>query len=92
MNNAQKEFEDWANVEGLRLERQKNMCGGDMGRYEFGPTQAAFEVWKDAWHCALKSQIVKIPTTGEASSFGRYVVFDREAIIEMLDEAGVSYE
>ena len=54
-------FEDWAQMQGLRLERQKNMLGGDMGRYEFGPTQAAFEVWEDAWGEALKSVVVKLP-------------------------------
>lgn len=43
------EFESWAKVNGLRIERQRSMCGGDMGRYDFGPTQAAMEVWCDAW-------------------------------------------
>lgn len=90
--NFKDKFEEWAKIQGLRLERQKNMIGGDMGRYEFGPTQAAFEVWEDAWSEALKSVVVKIPEEGEASSFGNYVVFDYDSIAKMLTEAGVRYE
>lgn len=57
MDKMREEFEEWANVNGLRLERQKSMCGGDMGRYDFGPTQAAMEVWCDAWQAANKSAV-----------------------------------
>ena len=49
------------------------------------------ECW-ETWKASRESIIVKIPKKGEASSFGHYVVFDTDAVKEMLDKAGVSYE
>ena len=64
MERVKYEFESWAKMQGLRLERQTSMCGGDMGRYDFGPTQAAFEVWVDAWQMSravIGSNLPKVP-------------------------------
>ena len=38
------------------------------------------------------SLCVEIPTCGEASSFGNYVVFDTDDVRAMLDAAGVRYK
>ena len=93
-------FEDWAQMQGLRLERQKNMLGGDMGRYEFGPTQAAFEVWDDAWGEALKSVVVKLPdgkreyqsSSHFEDGFAKGYNTSLNDIYDCLDDAGVNYE
>ena len=47
--------------------------------------------WK-SWKASRAALCVEIPTSGEASSFGNYVVFDSDAVREMLDAAGVSYK
>lgn len=49
------------------------------------------ELW-EAWIASRESIIVKIPKEGEASSFGKYVVYDYELVVKMLEEAGVHYE
>ena len=97
MDKMQEEFKAWAKVNGLRLERQTSMCGGDMGRYDFGPTQAALEVWCDAWKASRSALRVKLPTFENGSIRGysgdceeaRMVV---DCVAESLEKAGVSYE
>lgn len=56
--------------------------------YAGGAAQFAWMWWKRS-RAAL---CVKIPKHGEVSSFGDHVVFDADAVREILDEAGVSYE
>lgn len=45
-----------------------------------------------SWQASRAALCVKIPTNGEQSSFGDYVVFDVEAVREILEDAGVRYE
>ncbi len=91
MNKVQQKFEEWANVEGLRLERQKNMCGGDMGRYEFGTTQAAFEVWIDAWTESRKDIVIDLPPQWYSSQEDAEIMLVC-SVISCLDKLGVSYK
>lgn len=48
------EFETYCIVNGLRLDRKKTMMGRDMGRYDFAPTQLAWEIWQEAWEAAKR--------------------------------------
>ena len=45
-----------------------------------------------AWQASRAALCVEIPTDGEASSFGNYVVFDTDDVRAMLDAAGVRYK
>ena len=45
-----------------------------------------------SWQASRAALRVDIPEEGEESSFGNYVVFDRDAVIEMLKAAGVRYK
>ena len=60
----------------------------DDGSYINTDVQAGWAGWK-ASRAAL---CVEIPTDGEASSFGNYVVFDSDDVRAMLDAAGVRYK
>ncbi len=51
-----------------------------------------YEVFKFAWQASRAALCVEIPTDGEASSFGDYVVFDSDDVRAMLDAAGVRYK
>ena len=86
MEKMREEFEAWAKLNGLRLERQTSMCGGDMGRYDFGPTQAALEVWCDAWQASRASLCVKLPENCK----GMALTVDE--FRTQLDMAGVGHE
>ena len=97
MDKMREEFEAWAKVNGLRLERQTSMCGGDMGRYDFGPTQAALEVWSDAWKASRSALRVKLPIFENGSIRGysgdceeASMVVD--SVAESLEKAGVRHE
>lgn len=87
MNKVQKKFESWAKMQGLRLEQQKNMAGGDMGQYDFGPPQAAFEVWEDAWSEAFESMVVQLPRCWNDAQRDY-----RDELVKSLTEAGLRYE
>ena len=86
MDRVREEFEAWAKLNGLRLERQTSMCGGDMGRYDFGPTQAALEVWCDAWQASRAALCVKLPENCK----GMALTVDE--FITQLDMEGVGHE
>ena len=86
MEKMREEFEAWAKLNGLRLERQTSMCGGDMGRYDFGPTQAALDVWRDAWQASRASLCVKLPENCK----GMALTVDE--FRAQLDTAGVGHE
>ena len=97
MDKMREEFEAWAKLNGLRLERQTSMCGGDMGRYDFGPTQAALEVWCDAWQASRAALVVELPSFENGSIRGYSGDCDEanmvvDAVAESLDAAGVSYK
>ena len=81
MDKVREEFEKWAK-QFFKLDVE------DWGEYIDYETQWAWTVWK----ASRESIVVKIPKEGEASSFGKYVVYDTDAVKEMLDKAGVSYE
>ena len=81
MDKVREEFEEWA--------KQFFKLGvEDWGEYVDYETQWAWTVWK----ASRESIVVKIPKEGEASSFGKYVVYDYELVVKMLEEAGVHYE
>lgn len=80
------EFEDWCKINELRLDRQRTMLGGDMGRYEFPPTQFSWEIWAEAWQASSKALVVELPqpnNDGEDSLMRRVEI--------ALDKAGVGY-
>ena len=89
MDRVREEFEAWAKLNGLRLERQTSMCGGDMGRYDFGPTQAALEVWCDAWQASRAALCVKLPYSVD---FCGDLFIPDGGVTNALDDAGVRYE
>jgi len=77
MTQSQKEFEAWALMLGLRIERSVSMMGADLKRYDFELTNAAFEIWK-ASRAAL---VVELPHD-----------HDFNQMINALNEAGVTYK
>ena len=86
MNKMREEFEDWCKINELRLDRQRTMLGGDMGRYEFPPTQFSWEIWAEAWQASSKALVVELPqpnNDGEDSLMRRVEI--------ALDKAGVGY-
>lgn len=89
MDKMREEFEGWAKVNGLRLDRQKSMCGGDMGRYDFGPTQAALEVWCDAWQGSRAALCVDLPCGLGYPHDDMLYLSDVE---NALDKEGVAYK
>lgn len=87
MGKMREEFESWAVINGLRLDRQKSMCGSDMGRYDFGPTQAALEVWCDAWKSCRAELCIELPDSDDEYQ-DEYV----RRLELSLNKAGVSYK
>ena len=59
----------------------------DNGEYSSVLTTVAWV----SWQASRAAQCVEIPTNGEASSFGNYVVFDSDDVRAMLDAAGIRY-
>ena len=92
MNKMREEFEDWCKVNELRLERQRTMLGGDMGRYEFPPTQFSWEIWVEAWQASRKALVVELPTAWNASYTDKAIVMDASSVVEALEDAGVAYK
>ena len=62
------------------------------GEYCGMACHAYWTVWQAGWKKSRAELCVEIPTDGEASSFGNYVVFDSDDVRAMLDEAGVQYK
>ena len=90
---VRKEFEAWFwNEFHSGSNAALNWCSvfsiGSDGKYNGIGCHAAWLAWK-ASRAAL---CVEIPTCGEASSFGNYVVFDSDDVRAMLDAAGVRYK
>ena len=88
MEKMREEFEAWCASHGYTLRPAETNCGIAIeGQYGNQRVQIAWEAWK-ASRAAL---CVEIPTCGEASSFGDYVVFDSDDVRTMLDDAGIRY-
>ena len=82
-----KKFEEWAVVNDMCIDRRKSMCGGDMGRYDFGPTQACYEVYHDAWKDSRAELCVDLPMcTNESQD-----TYFRE-LVDELETLGVNYK
>lgn len=81
------EFEAWAS-DSTNLWLMPVMLDGEFVDYYDEDTASAFNVWQ----ASRTAQCVEIPTHGEASSFGNYVVFDSDDVRAMLDAAGVRYK
>lgn len=80
-------FEEWAVVNNLRIDRQKSMCGGDMGRYDFGPAQACYEVYCDAWEDSRSELCVDLPMCTNESQDAYY-----KELVDELETLGVKYK
>ena len=80
MDKVREEFEAWA--------VNYNLALADWGNYS---DRHVNNMWK-SWQASRAALCVEIPTDGEASSFGNYVVFDTDDVRAMLDAAGVRYK
>ena len=92
MDKMREEFEAWY------MDYHHKGCGKDYWGVVFsigsnGMYQgiACEEAWQ-GWKASRSALCVEIPTEGEASSFGNYVVFDSDDVRAMLDAAGVRYK
>lgn len=81
MDKMRGEFEEWAK-QNFELDVES------WGEYVSAATHWAWLAWK----ASRESLTVEIPKEGEASSFSNCVVFDTDAVKEMLDKVGVKYE
>jgi len=83
------EYEAWfCSTMPYKIAKESWFAVMDDGDYIITDVQAGWAGWK-ASRAAL---CVEIPTGGEASSFGNYVVFDSDDVRAMLDAAGVRYK
>ena len=83
------EYEAWfCSTMPYKIAKESWFAVMDDGDYIITDVQAGWAGWK-ASRAAL---CVEIPTDGEASSFGNYVVFDSDDVRAMLDAAGVRYK
>ena len=80
MDKVREEFEKW-------FEKEKSR-----GDRHHGLQRLVKETMFEGWVGRKETAIVKIPVTGEQSSFGDYIVFDYDCVVKMLEEAGVRYE
>ena len=89
MDKMREEFEAWfCSTIPYKIAKESWFAVMDDGYYIITDVQAGWAGWK-ASRAAL---CVEIPTDGEASSFGNYVVFDTDDVRAMLDAAGVRYK
>jgi hypothetical protein len=86
MSESQKQFEVWALMQGLRVDRALSAAGADLKRYDFELTNAAFEIWQ----ASRAAVVVELPLSFTCDC--GYSVFDAEDIKESLTAVGVSYE
>ena len=84
MTKMREEFEAWYINEGYGDRRPTRHLEGYAA-------PNANDMWL-SWQASRAAQCVDIPEEGEASSFGNYVVFDRDAVIKMLKAGGVRYK
>ena len=88
-NRMREEFEAWYEGHCAPLESDWFKRDSDFpDDYDYFPAQ---EAWS-GWQASRAALCVEIPTCGEASSFGDYVVFDSDDVRAMLAAAGVSYK
>ena len=92
MDKMREEFEEWCKINELRPERQRTMLGGDMGRYDFPPTQFSWEIWVEAWQASRKALVVELPQSCSLSSEDLTRVMEESSVVEALDAAGVAYK
>ena len=89
MDKMREEYEAWfCSTMPYKIAKESWFAVMDDGSYIITDVQAGWAGWK-ASRAAL---CVEIPTEGEASSFGNYVVFDSDDVRAMLDAAGVRYK
>ena len=89
MDKMREEYEAWfCSTMPYKIAKESWFAVMDDGDYIITDVQAGWAGWK-ASRAAL---CVEIPTDGEASSFGNYVVFDTDDVRAMLDAAGVRYK
>lgn len=89
MEKMREEYEAWfCSTMPYKIAKESWFAVMDDGDYIITDVQAGWAGWK-ASRAAL---CVEIPTDGEASSFGNYVVFDSDDVRAMLDAAGVRYK
>lgn len=89
MNKMREEYEAWfCSTMPYKIAKESWFAVMDDGDYIITDVQSGWAGWK-ASRAAL---CVEIPTDGEASSFGNYVVFDSDDVRAMLDAAGVRYK
>ena len=89
MDKMREEYEAWfCSTMPYKIAKESWFAVMDDGDYIITDVQAGWAGWK-ASRAAL---CVEIPTEGEASSFGNYVVFDSDDVRAMLDAAGVRYK
>lgn len=89
MEKMREEYEAWfCSTMPYKIAKESWFAVMDDGNYIITDVQAGWAGWK-ASRAAL---CVEIPTDGEASSFGNYVVFDSDDVRAMLDAAGVRYK
>jgi hypothetical protein len=89
MEKMREEYEAWfCSTMPYKIAKESWFAVMDDGSYIITDVQAGWAGWK-ASRAAL---CVEIPTCGEASSFGNYVVFDSDDVRAMLDAAGVRYK
>ena len=88
MEKMREEYEAWfCSTMPYKIAKESWFAVMDDGDYIITDVQAGWAGWK----ASRAAQCVEIPTHGEASSFGDYVVFDSDDVRAMLDAAGVRY-